>query len=281
MLRKNSQSIESNQLTTHHKESSDSSLGEKLRTITAESTVVASHVVSINQSESDTATSVVATSLPKASANQDHEMSETGLHRIQRHSTRARASEQSLREQFTLISEVGTVSTTPEYSPMSSNSTSSSPSTIRDSLQQPMKGSVYPSKSINLVTVETDINSSTAENVNREQLVDDPNTILLSTRERSSDLSLGKQFETISDNGVAATTIEDSFIMIETSDENDPINKEVALMKEYINETIPNEMVAYEVVSEHHGAPNTSEALHKYPHIFIKLCDGEIINADS
>ena len=85
-------------------ESSGSSLGEKLRTITPEPTVIASHIESIIQTESDTATSVVATSLPKASSKQDHEMSETGLHRIQRHSTCERASDLSLREQLTTIS---------------------------------------------------------------------------------------------------------------------------------------------------------------------------------
>ena len=132
---------------------------------------------------------------------------------------------------------------------MSPSSTSSSPSTIRDSLQPPMKGSVAPNESISLVQVKTNINSSTADNVNREQLEDGPNTILLSTRESSSDLSLGEQFETNSDKSVSVTTIEDSFIMIETSDESDPINKEVTLIKEHINETIPDEMVVYKVVS--------------------------------
>ena len=40
-------------------------------------------------------------------------------------------------------------------------------------------------------------------------------------------------------------------------------------------------MVVYEVVSEYQGVPNTTKVLNNYPHIFIKLCNGEIINAES
>ena len=40
-------------------------------------------------------------------------------------------------------------------------------------------------------------------------------------------------------------------------------------------------MVVYEVVSECQGVQNPTQALNNYQHIFIKKCDGEIINAEN
>ena len=34
-------------------------------------------------------------------------------------------------------------------------------------------------------------------------------------------------------------------------------------------------------ISEHRAPPNRIELLHKYPHLVLKLCDGEIIDAES
>ena len=139
-----------------------------------------------------------------------------------------------------------------------------------------MEDSVAPIESISSQQVETDINSATWNDLHLErQIEDSPTTLGFRTGEWSPDLSLGGQLATTSSNMASGTTIEDSFIMIEASDENDPSNKEAS------KETIPNEIEVYEVISGHHDATNTSEVLHKYPHIFIKLCDGEIINADS
>ena len=69
--------------------------------------------------------------------------------------------------------------------------------------------------------------------------------------------------------------------MIESSDENDNVNKEDIYVVESTEEDESNEMVIYEVVSGHQETQNHTLLLHKYPHILIQLCDSEIINVES
>ena len=64
-------------------------------------------------------------------------------------------------------------------------------------------------------------------------------------------------------------------------DENDLTNEEIADITEGHEVNPLDDMVVYEVVSEHRQASNPTQAINSYPHIFIKLCDGEIINAEN
>ena len=41
------------------------------------------------------------------------------------------------------------------------------------------------------------------------------------------------------------------------------------------------EVTVYEVVTEYRPRPDVGQLIHNYSHIFIQLCDGEIINAES
>ena len=41
------------------------------------------------------------------------------------------------------------------------------------------------------------------------------------------------------------------------------------------------EVTVYEVVTEYRPMPDVGRLIHNSPHIFIQLCDGEIINAES
>ena len=66
-----------------------------------------------------------------------------------------------------------------------------------------------------------------------------------------------------------------------TRDENDATNKEIAIITENNELNQSDEMVVYEVLSEYQGAPNSTQVLNSYPHIFFKLCDGEIINVEN
>ena len=96
--------------------------------------------------------------------------------------------------------------------------------------------------------------SSTSDSINNSV------ANILSTRESSSDLPLGEQYEdTNATVDVTATIAKDSFVIIAASDEDDSAA------------AVPNSQ----------SIPSTDEVLNHYPHIVIKLCDGEIINAES
>ena len=112
--------------------------------------------------------------------------------------------------------------------------------------------------------------------MNQEHSEGDLVTNTLSTRESSSDLSLREQYENIhvtGDHTVATiASSPEAFVIIRALDEYDSPNKEIVA-------DVPEEIEEYEMVSDDRGEPRTSEVLHQYPHIIIKLCDGEIINA--
>ena len=40
------------------------------------------------------------------------------------------------------------------------------------------------------------------------------------------------------------------------------------------------EVVVYEVIAEYQAQPDVGRLLKHYPHIFVQLCDGNIIDAD-
>ena len=72
---------------------------------------------------------------------------------------------------------------------------------------------------------------------------------------------------------------------MESIDENDLTNEEIVDMTGGNDVNSSDEMVVYEVVSEYQEQPTLTlavvNAVNTYPHIFIKLCDGEIINAEN
>ena len=86
--------------------------------------------------------------------------------------------------------------------------------------------------------------------ISQEQSEDNSIASIPSTREGSSDFSLGEQYKVTNTNGdPTAATIEDSFVIIEASDENDSPNKTVTLTNE-IKANTPEEVEEYEIGSE-------------------------------
>ena len=184
------------------------------------------------------------------------------------------------------------IPTTQEYTLTASSNTSFHFSTIINSSQQQSEDKLHIRGAVEAESAETHnpvfndavtstivaTNSSIINQVCQVLLENKPNTIRLSTREKSSDLSLGER--PAEPNNVGSLTViavKNPLRPIESSDENDVKNKEVAII-----EGLPSdEMVVYEVVLEYQGVPNPIQVLNDYPHIFIKLCDGEIINAES
>ena len=65
-------------------------------------------------------------------------------------------------------------------------------------------------------------------------------------------------------------------------DKNDSINEEIInITRGNKEEGNPSDEM-YEVVSEYQRQPDlTQAAVNTYPHIFIKLCNGKIINAEN
>ena len=102
--------------------------------------------------------------------------------------------------------------------------------------------------------ISTQEYSSTSESLNNST------ADILSTREKSPDLSLGEQNEdTTSTIDVTSAIARESFVIIAVSDEEDSPT----------------------TVANSPRVPSADEVLHHYPHMVIKLCDGEIINAES
>ena len=82
-----------------------------------------------------------------------------------------------------------------------------------------------------------------------------------STHEGPSNLSFGESF------GVIETT--------------EYMDTEVTKILDYsLNSMTPEEVTVYEV-TEYRPGPNVGQFLQQYPHIFVQLCDGEIIDAES
>ena len=115
----------------------------------------------------------------------------------------------------------------------------------------------------------------------QEKSESNSSAITLSTRESSSELSIGEQYERVNPvPNTTADTAQDSFVLVEALDENDSPNNTVA----YINEIAVNtsdDKANREVRPEDQKIPSTDEVIHHYPHMIVKLCDGEIINAES
>ena len=75
-----------------------------------------------------------------------------------------------------------------------------------------------------------------------------------------------------------------SFVTIESMDENDRINEEIVNITGGTNDEvdISDEMVVCEVVSKYQPQSDLVQAaVNNYPHIFIKLCDGAKTNAEN
>ena len=77
------------------------------------------------------------------------------------------------------------------------------------------------------------------------------------------------------------SSIQYSFVTVESIDENDLTNEEIADITEGHEVNPSDDMAVYEVVSEYTEASNPTQAINSFPHIFIKLCDGAIINAEN
>ena len=103
-----------------------------------------------------------------------------------------------------------------------------------------------------------------------------------SIREQSSDFSLGERpSESNTVVSVRASSIEDSFILIDSSEEKDVAHQDVIGTTRSTKELLFDDMVVHEITSVYQEVSKLTQILYKYPNIIIKLCDGEIINADS
>ena len=92
-----------------------------------------------------------------------------------------------------------------------------------------------------------------------------------STHEKSTDFSFGEQPGSYARTTSSVRQIEESFIMIEDTIEDSPQKEETSP----INEGSKAKR------AEQPAQPTTAEVLNKYPHLVLKLCDGEIVNADN
>ena len=93
-----------------------------------------------------------------------------------------------------------------------------------------------------------------------------------STHDKPPDYSFGEQHEKpIVNHRVLSKTIEGSFIMIKEEDENDESGEGL----QPTEETVEQEMLMLE------KTPTAIEVMNQYLHLIVKLCDGEIINAES
>ena len=65
-----------------------------------------------------------------------------------------------------------------------------------------------------------------------------------------------------------------------TIKETEYMDTEVAEVFENSTQSV-EEVTIYEVVTEYRPRPDVGQLIQKYPHIFIQLCDGEVIDAES
>ena len=93
-----------------------------------------------------------------------------------------------------------------------------------------------------------------------------------STHDGPSGPSFGEQHEEqIGMHGASAMTIESSFIMIRDEGENDESGEGPQTIEE----------TEEQVISMLQGMTTAIGVINQYPHIIVKLCDGDIINAES
>ena len=92
-----------------------------------------------------------------------------------------------------------------------------------------------------------------------------------STHEKSPDFSFGEQLGGPARTRLSVKQLEESFILIKDTIEDLASNEETKSVDETYNT----------VRAEQQARPIATEVLNKYPHLVLKLCDGEIINADS
>ena len=92
-----------------------------------------------------------------------------------------------------------------------------------------------------------------------------------STHDKSSALSFGEQPENDMVKNLPVRRIEESFVMIEDTIEDSP----------WKDESSPINDGAKAKRAEQPAQPTTEEVLNKYPHLVVKLCDGEIVNANN
>ena len=92
-----------------------------------------------------------------------------------------------------------------------------------------------------------------------------------STHEKSPDFSFGEQLGSPARTNLSVNQIEGSFIMFEDTIEDSATNEDAP----------PVDEISHTKKIERPAQPTATEVLNRYPHLVLKLCDGEIINADS
>ena len=68
---------------------------------------------------------------------------------------------------------------------------------------------------------------------------------------------------------------------LDITDAAEQMDAEVTEIRDGVNSTISVEEVTIYEVTEYRPRPDVGQLLQHYPHVFVQLCDGDIIDAES
>ena len=140
-----------------------------------------------------------------------------------------------------------------------------------NSLQSTQEYTLTQCSSASIPTTIREPSPSSLEGLLSQEWSEEEMLVSPSTYEKSPDFSFGEQLGGPARTSLSSKQLEESFILIEDTIEDGASNGETQSVEGVYNTE----------KAEQQAQPTATAVLNKYPHLVLKLCDGEIINADS